>query len=300
MDYASPGYFELMGMPVVLGRDFLPAEREGFSAIVISRENSQRLWGEANPIGRRLVHYSVDPSSPPHEIVVVGVVDESEGAYRSMENEHDLLMYAPIYAHSNTIPMLAGEGGGNSDISAYDVMRYLYIRTEGRAEAQIPSIRAIATDEASGLPIAAIRTLSDVRRGDLLQSFLVLGGAAGAGMLGLILSAVGLYGVLAIAVRQRVREIGIRMAVGSTARGIRRHFVAEGLRVCLWGLGAGMILSFLVYQVSRLRRWDVGLPTLVPAIAFTAVTVLVTALLASWLPARRAAAVDPMTVLRVE
>jgi ABC-type antimicrobial peptide transport system permease subunit len=156
---------------------------------------------------------------------------------------------------------------------------------------------AVAREEARTLPLTRIRTLSQgdrMRRDSRLE---VAGGAAGAGSIALILASIGLYAMLGVAVGQRRREIGVRVALGAHSRQVVSMFFRSGLRVTLVGLALGLPLSAVA--LGALMR-SLGMETAgVPALAaLVALTVVGVSALASWLPARRAAKVDPMVVLR--
>jgi putative ABC transport system permease protein len=155
-------------------------------------------------------------------------------------------------------------------------------------------------DEAPALPIVSAQTIAQVEASERRSVFTAIYAAGGAGALALLLSAIGLYAVVAFAVGQRVREIGIRTALGAGTRQIVRLFVGRGLRLCIFGLviglalgiGGGRVLSAL--EGREPMAGTVGLAALVGAF------VIGVALLASWIPARRAARIDPLEALRVE
>ena len=173
------------------------------------------------------------------------------------------------------------------------------VRTTGAPLAMVDSVRKVILEVDPSQPVANIRTLDDVLAASVAQrrfTMTLLGGFAGAALL---LAAIGLYGVIAYAVQQRAREIGIRMALGATRRDVLRLVLRQGLNLAGIGvvvgiaaaLGLTRVLSKLLYEVK-----PIDLPT------FTGVSLvlLIVALLASWLPARRAAKVDPMVALRYE
>ena len=296
---APAGYFPLMGISFVRGRDFDAAERspargqpagidEG--AIVIGSGLARRLWGGADPIGRRLVSVGRNLRDI-RTFTIVGVVDDATTGARDGERD------------GGRHPELPGTRGGEARIfmpGVHTTTGHLLVRTRGPAEHLLPAIRAAAVDEAPALPIVSAQTIAAVEASERRSVFTAIYAAGGAGALALLLSAIGLYAVVAFAVGQRVREIGIRTALGAESRQVVRLFVGRGLRLCLFGLiiglalgiGGGRVISAV--QGNEPPAGTLGLSALV------AVFVIGVALLASWIPARRAARIDPLEALRVE
>ena len=288
---APEGYFALMSISFVRGRDFDAAERReergqraGIpdrhersgtdGAIVIGSRLARRLWGGADAIGRRFV--SVGPNQLGiRTFTIVGVVDDATTGTR----ESDV---ARIF-----MPGVHTTG-------------HLLVRTYGPAEHLLPTIRAAAADEAPALPVVAARTLAAGEASVRRSVVTAITAAGGTGALALLLSAIGLYAVVAFAVGQRVREIGIRTALGAESREVVRLFVKRGLHLCLLGLVLGLALGIGgVRIISAVEGREPPTGTLALA-ALVAVFVIGVALFASWIPARRAARIDPLEALRVE
>ena len=271
---APAGYFPIMGLRFVRGRDFEAAERTDDRAIVIDSGLARRLWGGADPIGRRLV--STSPFRSGATLSVIGVVDDANRAGRNGEGEFRI--YVPRVGTTS----------------------HFLIRTHGLAESLLPMIRAVAVDEAPTLPIVSAQTLAAIEASERRSVVTVISAAGGIGALALLLSAVGLYAVVAFAVGQRLREIGIRTALGADSRQVVRLLVRSGLRLCLTGLVIGLMLGLAgVRVISAMEGREPPGGTLSLA-ALVAVFVVGVALVASWIPARRAARVDPLEALRVE
>jgi ABC-type antimicrobial peptide transport system permease subunit len=173
------------------------------------------------------------------------------------------------------------------------------IRTTGPAAPLLPALREVVRTAAPKLPIVRMETLNQVdraRRKELLQ---ISGAAAGAGGVALFLASIGLYAVVAIAVGQRRREIGVRVAVGATSRQVVAMFFNGGLRLSLIGLFIGLPLSAAALRILD-AEFDIPW-TGIPAIALaTGAVVVAVASLATWLPARKAAGVDPLIALRAQ
>jgi putative ABC transport system permease protein len=280
---APAGYFPLMSISFVRGRDFDAAERSrergersgsNDGAIVIGSRLARRLWGGTDAIGRRFVSVGSNQRGI-RTFTIVGVVDDATTGTR----ESDV---ARIF-----MPDVHTTG-------------HLLVRTHDPAEHLLPTIRAAAADEAPALPIVAARTLAAGEASERRSVVTAISAAGGTGALALLLSAIGLYAVVAFAVGQRVREIGIRMALGAETRQVVRLFVRRGLRICLVGLVIGLALGIGgVRVISAVEGKEPPTGTLGLS-ALVAVFVIGVALLASWIPARRAACIDPLEALRVE
>jgi predicted permease len=294
VDGVAPGYFALMDIPIVLGRDFTTAEQRDPNAVIIGSDLAHTLWGSANPIGKRLqswhwgeesimgsqtTNVEIESSMPsrsgaPRTLTIVGVVDAA--MIGKSNDPHQIHVFVPTAVPGSIL-----------------------IRTRGPGEATLPVLRAIANKEFPQLPLGTLQTLAqrdaDERR-DLLQSSAF---AAGAGMLILLLASVGLYGVVAFAVGQRRREIGIRIALGAAPRSVVGMFLRGGVLLAAFGLAIGLPMTL---AAMRILSHTIGFPHLDVLPVMTAIALVVSAvsLLATWLPARRAARVDPMLALRAE
>jgi predicted permease len=273
---APPGYFSLMGIPVLRGRDFRAGSEEDNSAVIIGSDVARRLWGVADPIGRRFVNAAAGGRDSTL-FVVVGVVDER----------------------------IAGgsERGGNTlrvFVPTVQVPGRMLIRTRGPAEPMIPVIRSVANTEAPLVPLTSSRTLAAIEAGEKTTITRAITAAAGSGLLALFLSAIGLYAVVAFAVGQRVREIGIRTALGADRRKVVRFFVGRGLRVSLAGVLLGLFLCMIVLRMIALAENADPLAGTYLLAALLSTIAASVALLATWVPARRAARINPLDALRTD
>ena len=192
-----------------------------------------------------------------------------------------------------------GRGAQAFTLSSASDSPSLLIRTSVNVGAVIPTIRSIARFEAPRLPIVSIQSLAEIDAKEQKTLIQVSSATAGAGLLTLLLGCIGLYAVVALAVGQRRREIGIRIALGARPAEVIALFFKNGLQLSVIGLGIGLPLSAAVLRIlaSRMGKAE-GNPVTISATI--AVIVLTVAALATWLPARRAASVDPLTALRAE
>jgi len=282
---APEGYFDAFDIPVVRGRDFDAAERArasaadagrapSFDRVIVGSGLARRLWGDADPLGRRLEMPAAARSRSP-ALVVVGVVDEP--AAGPLGDGGRVRVYVP-YAALNT---------------------GVVARTAGPALPMLGTLRRVVAAEAPQMPISRAQTVEQ-REAESRRALLRAGGAvAGGGVLALLLSAVGLYAVVALTVGQRTREIGIRTALGAQGGRVVRMFFVRGLGLGALGLVLGLPLSM---AATRLAGAALGWPLASPPLLGAAIgaVVLGVASVASWVPARRASSVDPMTALRAE
>ena len=267
---ALPGYFDLMEIDIIRGRDLQQDDtRQRYGAAVISAADARALFGNEDPIGKRL-GFERDSA----QLTIVGVADAPPQA---RSGDARMRVYVPW-------TVLMGE---------------VLVRTEGPAEPMIPAIRSVALAEVPYMPVSSIMTLDDIQRSMRRMLVQATSAAAAGGLLALLLSALGLYGVIAFAVAQRTREIGIRTALGAAREQVVRMFFMAGIRVALLGLVLGLPLSILAL---RLLANTFGMPAASSPVlaAMIAAAVITVAGLATWIPSRRAAGVDPLRALRAE
>lgn len=279
---ATPGYFEALGIPVV-GRtpDWLDMERAA-GDVVVTKALAERFWPGEDPIGKGIKGNS---SRPPF-YRVVGVTGELRG--EGLDRAASEAVFFPM------LPL-----AGASLWSPPRAMN-LVVKTRAAHPAELTgAIRRVLDEIDPAVPIGAVQTMEEVVSRSMLRTtfaMLLLGIAAG---IALLLGAVGLYGVIAYVVGRREQEIGVRVALGAESAQVARLVVGQSLRLALAGVGAGLVAALAVTRVLRALLFEVS-PT-DPVTLGAVVLVLVTvALLASWLPARRAARVDPMVALRSE
>ncbi len=270
----STGYLQTMGMQLVAGRYFTPEDRAGSAPVAIVNEEAVRaFWGGKSPIGRVLAT-SPDPKEP--RATIIGVVRSArhDGPNQPYKTE----MFTPI---------------GQFPTRAANIV---LIPAQGR-DAAVDALRAALREVDPLIPLNAPTPLEQLA-GDavaLPKLYATLVGLfAGVAIL---LAMLGVYGVMAYTVAQRRREIGVRLAMGASPSGIRRLVLGEGGRLALMGAAGGVLLSLLAGRLLSSLLFGVR-PYDVPTLSAVIVVLGGMALLASWLPARRAMRVDPLEAMR--
>jgi predicted permease len=268
----SPGYFEAMGIPLLEGRGFTDEDgADGPGAIVVNQRFADRFWPGESPIGKQVSTAGMDRT-------VVGLVPT--GKYGSLGEAPEAHQYFP----------LAQSWGAGT---------YLHVRTTGDPEALIAPLREIVRGLDPDLPIFDVKTMNS-HLGIALMPARLAGIVLGAfGLLGLVLASVGIYGVMAYSVAQRTREIGIRVAIGANRGDVTGMVVRQGLRLVLVGGGLGLLGALGASQlIKSLLITGRG----VDPVSFLAVPLVLgaVALVATYVPARKAAAVDPVRALKFE
>lgn len=281
---APKGYFNAYDIPIVRGRDFDSgdyahssddaARAPSFERVIIGSDLAHRLWGDANPLGRRFIMATSQPAGSP-ALVVVGVVKDALTGSRNLNDR------IQVYVPSSSI---------NTGVIA---------RTAGPALPLLSAMRTVVAVEAPQMPIARAQTMAQRETESRRTVLRASGAVAGGGLLALLLSAIGLYAVVSFAVGQRTREIGIRTALGAQRGEVVRMFFAKGLALSAVGLILGLPLSMIVTRVIvAMLNWPLAnSPMLGVAIG---ALVLVVGSVAAWIPARRASTIDPIAALRTE
>jgi putative ABC transport system permease protein len=282
----SPGYVHAMRIPMLSGRDFTDADTaDRTAAILISESLAKKFWPGQDAIGKRLTMGFF----PDKVREVVGIVRDVKQDELSMK-EPVATLYWPIAQLSTPAPSI---GGWRSSPIV------LVVRTSTEPSSLISAVTNAVHQVDKELPVTDVTTLEDfITESIAPQRFNMLLLATFAG-LALLLAAVGIYSVLAYSVRRRVREIGIRMALGAQINDVLRLIVFEGMKPAILGVGIGLagalalgrVLTTLVYGVS---------PTDPATFAAVSVLLMAVAFFASIIPAYRATKVEPMKTLRDE
>ena len=285
--WASPGYFETLGIPLVAGRTFEPADhRELKRNVLVSAALAERFWPGESALGRRLSRGLADDEA---WNVIVGVV----GSVRDegLESEPVEAIYYPLMTPADP---------REEDREAWSPGSLSLAVRSGVAPGAIAAgvRRAIWTLDPN-LPVANVRTMDGVvadARARTAFTMLLLSIAAA---VALVLGGVGLYGVIAYAVSRRTQEIGVRMALGAGRGEVSRMVLRQGLVLAAAGIVLGLGGAAAATHLLRASLFEVS-PTDPVTFAAVPLVLLAIALLATYLPARRAAAVEPLEALRYE
>jgi predicted permease len=279
--YVSANYFRTLGVPIVSGRALTSADGAGRPAVaVVNESGARRFWPGENPIGKRVwFGTTTGPfSDQAHAVEIVGVAGDVK--YDGMDDAIGADFYTSYlqFAYPDTMVM---------------------VKARADAAALVPALRAAVASVDAAVPIYDVMTLDD-RVGTALArprfNAAVAGGFAAAALL---LAALGVYGVLSYSVSLRMREIGVRVALGADARRVVQLVVGDGMRLAIGGAVIGVAAAVAAARLMRGLLAGVA-PTDPLIVSAGAIVMLFVAALAAWLPARRASAVDPVTVLRAE
>ena len=277
----SPGFFASLGVPIVAGRDFTDADRRGSEPVVIvSQSVARRMFPNQDAVNRHVmwtdpVMKFIDVSPSPRRIV---------GVAADLDDEN----IVPGPALSIYHPFEQEIGGGR-----------LFVHTSGNAYALVPSITRIIRELSADQPVERAATLDDVRATVLAPdrlNTLVFGGFAA---VALAIAVVGVAGVLAFSVSGRTREFGVRLAIGSQPRQLLTGVLREGAFMAATGVLAGALAGFALARLAGRYVADVQIPGLAPLLG-AGIVLLLASIVASVLPAARAARVDVMQALRAD
>jgi len=288
----APDYFRVMGIPLLQGRDFTEQDNRehlrgassgndwgaGLDSIVIDEEFAKRYWPNQNPLGQRIrIPWGERGKQPIVTIVgVVGRVKEN----RLSDQGGMVQAYFPIY--QQTLRNMA-----------------VVVKTTTEAGAMLATMRQQVSQLDPALPIFGIHTMREIRNNNVAPERLNLGLLGGFAALALILAVIGLYGLLSFTVTQRQREIGVRMALGAQRFDVLNLVVGQGMWLVLIGAFIGLLGAFALTRVLTSVLFKVE-PTDPLTLVTVTLSLCIVALLACYVPARRATKVDPMVALRFE
>jgi putative ABC transport system permease protein len=274
----SPGYFDTMGIPLLKGRQLTDQDTETTpNAVVISETMARRFWPGEDPIGKRLA--AGRAQTPEDWIQVVGVVKDVRQFELNAEPRPQMYL---SYRQA-----------------AFFEPRDLVVKTDVDPASMATTVRKAVWDIDKDQPVSNIRTMEDILADSIArQRFSMLLLAIFAGV-ALVLAGVGIYGVMSYSVAQRTREIGIRMALGAQTGAVLKLAVGYGMKLVLIGIIVGLIAAFALTRVMATLLFGV---TATDPTTFTLISLLLVAVavLASYIPARRATKVNPIIALRYE
>jgi predicted permease len=272
--WSSTGFFSALGIGLLRGRDFSAADTpDSEPVIIVSRHFAERAWPGEDAVGKRISMGGDQPNR-----VVVGVVVDVKQS--TLMEELQPMMYLPL------------EQGYRPEVN-------VVVRHAGGTAAGMSLLRSTLRDMDPRLSTTPFMALADINALGVLPQRIAAAATAAFGALALLLSALGIYGVVAYMVAQRTREIGIRMAIGADRSSIMRLIVSNGLRIALPGAALGALAGLGLAFV--LRSLLLGITPYDPVALLGAPVVLVAAVVAAcWVPAARASAVEPGVALRSE
>jgi len=288
----APDYFQTMGIPLLQGRDFTEQDNRehlrgassaddwgaGLTSVIVDEEFAKRYWPDQNPLGQR-VRIPFGERSKQPIVTVVGVVGRIK-ENRLSEQGGMVQAYFPMYQQ----PL------GNMAV---------VVKTTSEPAALLATMRRQVSQLDPALPIFGISTMKEMRDHNVAPDRLNLGLLGGFAALALILALIGLYGLLSFTVTQRQREIGVRMALGAQRFDVLNLVVGQGMRLILAGVVLGLLGSLALTRILASALFKVE-PTDPLTLVTVTVSLCVVALLACYIPARRATNVDPMVALRNE
>ncbi len=286
---SSPGYFDVFRIPVTRGRAFTDRDNSVAPGVVVINEAMARqYWPDSDPLGERLVigrgvmkEFATEP-----ERQIIGVVGDTRDS--GLNSEPGPAMYIPQAQVPDAVNAL------NVRITPLAWV----VRTQGEPMLVSTQVQE-QIRQATGLPVTDVRSMAEVVSRSTSRQRFNMWLMTVFGLSALVLAAIGIYGLMAYSVEQRTQEIGIRVALGASAAAVRRMIVRQGMVLALAGVVLGLAVAVALARVMETLLY--GVTTRDPLV-FAAVPVILTVVswLAVWLPARRAAGVDPMVALRAE
>jgi len=277
--WVSPGHFTTLGTPLLAGRDFNDRDREGAPNVaIVSQAFARMFFGGANPVGRTF-RTAPEPNYPATLYLIVGMVKDTR--YHDLRRAIEPMVWAPQAQRED--PNLAG---------------IMYIRSSAPPGVLIPDLQRRLTRAHPGLGVDFSIFRQQIDRG-LVRDRLLAALSGFFGVLAMLLAGVGLYGVIAYIVLWRRSEIGIRMALGATRRGVIALVMRDTAALLAIGLACGVICALALASTASSLLFDLNARDPLTYVLAAAVLAVVAAI-GSWLPAHRASRLDPMAALRCD
>ena len=270
----SPGYFKTLEMPLVRGRDFSDADVAGAPRVaIINVAMARAIWGTADVVGRTI---EANDSGKWEPLTIVGVAADAQVMW--LTEPAAPYLYVPVaQRYTGRASLIVKSAGGST----------------------IPQMRALIRQLNPNLPVSQALPLQEVTALSLIPQRITAAVAGSLGIVSLLLAAIGIYGVTSYSVARRVREIGIRVALGADGHSVLRLVLRQGLVLTLAGVAIGLVVGALASQVVRALLLGVAAIDPITFLGGAALFIAV-ALAASYFPAHRATKVDPMVALRAE
>lgn len=279
ISYISPNYFHTIGSPLLEGRDFNSQDQLRPRVAIINETFAHHYFAHRDPIGSHitLFHVTLDPEPKTYEIIGVA----ADAHYTDIREPQHSGVYLPAFH----------DGRVSADS--------FVLRTDTDPQDIVRDVRAEVREALPNVSVFRIITLNAQIDASIVPERLIATLSGFFASLGALLAGIGIYGLLAYTVARRTNEIGIRMALGATTGSVRRMILGDSLAVVLAGLAAGIPLAIAGRFLASKLVQDITVETAIP-IASGAIVMLTGALIASYIPVRRAAHVDPMQALRHE
>jgi predicted permease len=275
----TPGYFSALHIPLIEGR--LLDERDGVDApksVVVNQAFVRHFFEKENPIGKRFTaKFSPGPEDPPNW-TIVGVINDTK--QRGLAAE----VTPEVTAATSQWPRF---------------MMTLVLRTSGDPASLVSAVRQQVSSLDKNIPVYAVQTMDDLFSAEVASQRFNASALAGFAGFAVLLAAVGIYGVVAYAVSQRTREMGVRIALGAGRGNVLRMILNQGFRLALIGVGLGLAASFALTRLMTGLLFGVK-PSDPQTFILVTAALLAVALAACWIPAQRATRVDPVVALRHE
>ncbi len=286
---ARPNYFQAMGIQMRAGREFTDRDAPDAPRVVIINETlAQRQWPAENPLGKRLTLGDPrDSTQPVQWLTVVGVVkDVKQDSWMDAPSNE---IYLPFQQEAD---FYSGTAGRYTSMS-------LVLRTSVEPQSLVKAVPEMIRKLDRNLPVSGVVSMEQIVADTLWQPRFNLQLIGLFAALALVLAAVGLYGVMSHAVTQRTHEVGLRMALGAGRGDVLKLLVGQGMKLVLIGVGVGLLTALALTRLMTKLLFGVSATD---PVTFAGIALLLTlvALVACWIPARRATKVDPMIALRVE
>jgi putative ABC transport system permease protein len=270
----APGYFEATGIPLLRGRAFTDHDdASGAMVAVVNQAAAEGFWPGQDPLGKHL-HFLGET----WDVTVVGVVRTVK--YGSLGEPPQPAVYMPLKQH-------------------FSQFVTLYVHTKGDPQQAIPTVRSTVQSLIPGVPLLRTETLTEVLLDSLTPPRIAAELLGAFGLIALILAAIGTYGVMSYSVSQRSQEIGIRVTLGAQRPDVLRLILGNGLAMVAVGVAVGLGFSVLLARSMNTLLYGIGSFD-APSFLITAALLMVVALAACYIPARRALRVDPVIALRCE
>jgi len=277
MDVITPTAFEALGVPITRGRMFNSGDvTNGLPVVIVNEAFVRRFYPDQDPIGKRVTFNGFDTGGQPVQwLTIVGVARDTRRSGFKIPVRDEL--YFPL-----------SQGGAGS--------MYVFVRTSGAPESVIAPVRSAVWSLDPQLAIALPRTMQAVMAAAVAEERFRMTLVAGFAATALLLAALGVYGLMAFATTQRLREFGVRLALGATPRGVLMTVMADGLILAAIGLAVGLAGALAAARAMRQMLFGIS-PVDPVTFGAMAAALLAVAALASFVPARRAMKVDPMVTL---